>query len=44
MDELYEDNAARLEQEVLTRDQFADTNRVLGALERFWTGYITYAR
>ncbi len=44
VDELYEDNAARLEQEVLTRDQFADTNRVLGALERFWTGYITYAR
>jgi DNA-binding MarR family transcriptional regulator len=44
VDQLYEDNAARLEQEVLGREQFAETNRVLGALERFWTSYISYAR
>jgi DNA-binding MarR family transcriptional regulator len=44
VDELYEDNAARLEREVLSREQFTATNKVLVALERFWTGYITYPR
>ena len=44
VDQLYEENAARLERDVLTREQFVATNKVLSALERFWTSYIAYAR
>ncbi len=44
VDQLYEDHAARLERDILGQEQFADTKEVLGALERFWTSCITYAR
>jgi DNA-binding MarR family transcriptional regulator len=44
VDELYEQHAGRLGREVLAEGQFVETNRVLSALERFWTSCITYAR
>lgn len=42
IDELYQKNADTLELEVVKREQLDSTNEVLGALERYWTNYITY--
>ena len=44
IDELYQTNASELEREVIAQEQLASTNQVLGALERYWSNYITYSR
>lgn len=44
IDRLYQNNAADLEREVVGQEQLAAANQVLGALERYWSNYITYSR
>jgi DNA-binding MarR family transcriptional regulator len=44
IDRLYQNNAAELEREVMGQEQLAAANQVLGALERYWSNYITYSR
>jgi DNA-binding MarR family transcriptional regulator len=44
IDELYQNNAAQLERDVIAKEQLASTNQVLSALERYWSNYITYSR
>ena len=44
IDQLYRNNAAELEREVVSQDQLMATNQVLSALERYWSNYITYSR
>lgn len=44
IDQLYQQNAEELAREVVSDDQLASTNQVLGSLERYWTNYITYSR
>jgi DNA-binding MarR family transcriptional regulator len=44
IDELYQTNASDLEREVLDQDQLTSTNRVLSAVERYWSNYISYSR
>jgi hypothetical protein len=44
IDQLYQNNAAELEREVVSQDQLMATNQVLSALERYWSNYITYSR
>ena len=44
IDELYQTNASDLEREVLDEDQLTSTNRVLSAVERYWSNYISYSR
>jgi len=44
IDALYRTNAEELEREVISQEQLAATNRVLSAVERYWSNYITYSR
>jgi DNA-binding MarR family transcriptional regulator len=44
IDELYQNNAEQLEREVIAQEELAATNRLLSALERYWSNYITYSR
>jgi DNA-binding MarR family transcriptional regulator len=44
IDELYQTNASDLEREVLDQDELTSTNRVLSAVERYWSNYISYSR
>jgi DNA-binding MarR family transcriptional regulator len=44
IDELYQTNASDLERDVLDQDQLTSTNRVLTAVERYWSNYISYSR
>jgi DNA-binding MarR family transcriptional regulator len=44
IDQLYQNNAAELERQVVSREQLAAANQVLTALERYWSNYITYSR
>lgn len=44
IDELYQNNARQLEQEVIREDELQAANRVLNSLERYWSNYITYPR
>jgi DNA-binding MarR family transcriptional regulator len=44
IDELYQTNASDLERDVLDQDQLTSTNRVLSAVERYWSNYISYSR
>jgi DNA-binding MarR family transcriptional regulator len=44
IDALYQTNSEQLASEVISEDQLASTNRVLSALERYWSNYITYSR
>jgi DNA-binding MarR family transcriptional regulator len=44
IDELYQNNAAQLERDVIASEQLASTNQVLSALERYWSNYINYSR
>lgn len=44
IDALYRNNAEELEREVISQEQLAATNRVLSAVERYWSNYITYSR
>jgi DNA-binding MarR family transcriptional regulator len=44
IDELYQTNASDLERDVLVQDQLTSTNRVLSAVERYWSNYISYSR
>ena len=44
IDQLYRNNAAELEREVVSQDQLMAANQVLSALERYWSNYITYSR
>jgi DNA-binding MarR family transcriptional regulator len=44
IDQLYQNNAAELERQVVSRQQLAAANQVLTALERYWSNYITYSR
>jgi hypothetical protein len=44
IDELYRNNADQLEREVISKDELGATNRLLSALERYWSNYITYSR
>jgi DNA-binding MarR family transcriptional regulator len=44
IDELYRNNADQLEREIISKEELAATNRLLSALERYWSNYITYSR
>jgi DNA-binding MarR family transcriptional regulator len=44
IDQLYQTNASELEREVIGQEELTSTNRVLGALERYWSNYISYSR
>ncbi|HEX5080172.1 MAG TPA: winged helix DNA-binding protein [Geminicoccaceae bacterium] len=44
IDELYQTNASQLERDVIAQEELMATNRVLSALERYWSNYITYSR
>jgi len=44
IDQLYQNNAAELEREVVSQEQLTAANQVLSALERYWSNYITYSR
>ena len=44
IDQLYQNNAAELERQVVSPEQLAAANQVLSALERYWSNYITYSR
>ena len=44
IDELYQTNASQLERDVIAQEELTATNRVLSALERYWSNYITYSR
>lgn len=44
IDQLYQTNADQLAREVVDEEQLSQTNRVLSAIERYWSNYITYSR
>jgi DNA-binding MarR family transcriptional regulator len=44
IDQLYQTNASELEREVIGQEELTSTNRVLSALERYWSNYISYSR
>jgi DNA-binding MarR family transcriptional regulator len=44
IDELYRNNADQLERDVISKEELGATNRLLSALERYWSNYITYSR
>jgi DNA-binding MarR family transcriptional regulator len=44
IDVLYQTNAEQLASEVVSEDELVSTNRVLNALERYWSNYISYSR
>jgi DNA-binding MarR family transcriptional regulator len=44
IDQLYQTNASELEREVIRQEELTSTNRVLSALERYWSNYISYSR
>jgi DNA-binding MarR family transcriptional regulator len=44
IDELYQQNATEIANEVLPGTELSATNQVLSALERYWSNYIAYPR
>jgi DNA-binding MarR family transcriptional regulator len=44
IDQLYQTNADELARDVVNEEQLRQTNQVLGAIERYWSNYITYLR